>query len=101
MKTVLVKDIYRNTQKYVDQVITIAGWVRTIRASKRLGFIEINDGSFFKNMQVVYEENLENFKEISKLNVGTSLIIEGKLVLTPEAKQPFEIKATKITIEGK
>lgn len=101
MKTVLVKDIYRNTQKYVDQVITIAGWVRTIRASKRLGFIEINDGSFFKNIQVVYEENLENFKEISKLNVGTSLIIEGKLVLTPEAKQPFEIKATKITIEGR
>lgn len=101
MKAVLVKDIYRNTQKYADQIITIAGWVRTIRASNKFGFIEINDGSFFKNIQVVYEENLENFKEISKLNVSTSLIVEGKLVLTPEAKQPFEIKATKITVEGK
>jgi len=101
VKAVLVKDIYRNTQKYADQIITIAGWVRTIRASNKFGFIEINDGSFFKNIQVVYEENLENFKEISKLNVSTSLIVEGKLVLTPEAKQPFEIKATKITVEGK
>lgn len=101
MKAVLVKDIYRNTEKYVDQVITISGWVRTIRASKRFGFIEINDGSFFKNIQVVYEEDLENFKEISKLNVSSSLVVEGKLVLTPEAKQPFEIKATKITIEGR
>lgn len=101
VKAVLVKDIYRNTEKYVDQVITISGWVRTIRASKRFGFIEINDGSFFKNIQVVYEEDLENFKEISKLNVSSSLVVEGKLVLTPEAKQPFEIKATKITIEGR
>jgi len=101
MKSVLIKDIYRNTEKYVDQIITISGWVRTIRASKSFGFIEINDGSFFKNIQVVYEENLDNFKEISKLNVSSSLTVEGKLVLTPDAKQPFEIKATNIVIEGK
>lgn len=101
MKSILIRDIYRNTQQYADQIITIAGWVRTVRASKSFGFIEINDGSFFKNIQVVYEEGLDNFSELSKLNVSSSLIVEGKLVLTPEAKQPFEIKATRVIIEGK
>ncbi|QXM07267.1 asparagine--tRNA ligase [Crassaminicella indica] len=100
MKTILIKDIYRQTEKYQDQVITISGWVRTLRASKAFGFIEVNDGSFFKNLQVVFEENLDNFKEISKLTISSSIIVEGKLVLTPGAKQPFEIKATKIEVEG-
>ena len=67
MKAILVKDIYRNTEEYVDKTITISGWVRTLRASKAFGFIELNDGSFFKNIQVVFEENLENFKEISNV----------------------------------
>ena len=100
MKNVLVKEIYRETQKHSDQTIQISGWIRTLRASKAFGFVEINDGSFFKNIQVVFEENLENFKEISKLSISTSIVVEGKLVVTPDAKQPFEIKATKITVEG-
>ncbi len=100
MKNILVKEIYRETQKYSDQTIQISGWIRTLRASKAFGFVEINDGSFFKNIQVVFEEDLENFKEISKLSISTSIVVEGKLVITPGAKQPFEIKATKITVEG-
>lgn len=100
MKNVLVKEIYRETQKHSDQTIQISGWIRTLRASKAFGFAEINDGSFFKNIQVVFEENLDNFKEISKLSISTSIVVEGKLVVTPDAKQPFEIKATKITVEG-
>ncbi|WP_432667552.1 asparagine--tRNA ligase [Wukongibacter baidiensis] len=100
MKAVLVKDIYRNTEKYVDKTITVSGWVRTLRASKAFGFIELNDGSFFKNVQVVFEENLENFKEISKFTIASAVVVEGTLVATPGAKQPFEIKATKVTLEA-
>jgi len=100
MKSVLIKDIYRNTEKYADQRIVIEGWIRTLRASKAFGFIEVNDGSFFKNLQVVFEEGLENFLEVSKLYISTAIRVEGKLELTPDAKQPFEIKATKIEIEG-
>ncbi len=100
MKTVLVKDIYRNTEKHVDKTITVSGWVRTIRASKAFGFIELNDGSFFKNVQVVFEENLENFKEISKFTIASAVVVEGTLVATPNSKQPFEVKATKIVLEA-
>lgn len=100
MEKALVKQIYREKEKYSDQIISISGWIRTLRASKNFGFIEINDGSFFKNIQVVFEEDLENFVEVSKLSISSSLTVEGKLVLTPEAKQPFEIKATKIIVEG-
>lgn len=99
MKSV-VKDIYRNTENYVGKTITIGGWVKTLRASKTFGFIEINDGSFFKNIQVVFEESLSNFDEIEKLGVGTSLNITGELVLTPGNKQPFELKAKEISVEG-
>lgn len=99
MKTV-IKDIYRNTDKYANETITIGGWVRTLRASKTFGFIEVNDGSFFKSVQVVFEEGLSNFAEIEKVGVGTSLSITGVLVLTPDNKQPFEIKATEISVEG-
>lgn len=100
MKTELVKDIYRQTEKYLDKEIKIAGWVRTIRTSKSFGFIEVNDGTFFKNIQIVFDEKLDDFKEISKLPISTSIIVEGKLEATPQAKQPFEIKATNIEIEG-
>ncbi|WP_454052955.1 asparagine--tRNA ligase [Clostridium sp. Marseille-Q7071] len=100
MEKVLVKQIYREKEKYGDQTISISGWIRTLRASKNFGFIEVNDGSFFKNIQVVFEEELENFVEVSKLSVSSSITVEGKLVLTPEAKQPFELKATKIIVEG-
>lgn len=100
MKATLVRDIYRNTEKYIDKTITISGWVRTLRSSKAFGFIEVNDGSFFKNVQVVFEENLENFKEISKFTIASAVVVEGTLVATPNSKQPFEIKATKIVLEA-
>ena len=100
MEKLLVKQIYREKEKYADCDVSISGWIRTLRSSKAFGFIEVNDGSFFKNIQVIFEEGLENFVEISKLPISSSLTIEGKLVITPEAKQPFEIKATKIVLEG-
>lgn len=100
MKADLVKALYRETEKFAGQTVTVGGWVRTIRASNKFGFIEINDGSFFKNLQVVFEEELDNFKEVSKYNVGAAIIVTGKVELTPDAKQPFEIKAEKIELEG-
>jgi len=100
MKTIYVRSLYKNTENYVDGNILIAGWIRTLRVSKKFGFIEINDGSYFKNIQVVFSEELENFKEISKLNISSAIYVEGKLELTPEAKQPFEIKAEKVFVEG-
>ncbi len=96
-----VREIYKNSAGYADKSVKISGWIRTIRASNAFGFIEINDGTFFKNVQVVFEsEFLANYKEIASQNVGAALNITGKLVLTPEAKQPFEIKAETIEIEG-
>lgn len=100
MENVLVKEIYRNTDAYSEKDVRISGWIRTMRVSKSFGFIEVNDGSFFKNIQIVYDESLSNFQEVSKLSISSSLIIEGKLELTPQAKQPFEIKAKNIIIEG-
>ena len=79
MRSVLIKDIYRNTEKYSKQTITIEGWVRTLRASKAFGFIEVNDGSFFRNLQVVFEKELENFAQVSKLSISTAIRVEGKL----------------------
>ncbi len=98
---ITVREIFANPNQFSDQEIAISGWIRTIRSSNVFGFIEINDGTFFKNIQVVFEsEFIENYKEIASMNVGAALNITGKLVLTPEAKQPFEIKATSIEIEG-
>ncbi|MBR3888365.1 MAG: asparagine--tRNA ligase [Clostridia bacterium] len=99
MKKVDIKSLYRNTENYADAEVTIAGWVRTARDSKTFGFIEVNDGTFFKNVQVVYENNLPNFDELTKITISSSLIVTGKLVLTPNAKQPFEIKATEVKVE--
>ena len=101
MKRITLKQLYQSPETYSDTEITVAGWVRTIRASNAVGFIELNDGSYFKNLQIVFENDiLSNYKEIAKQNVGASLIIKGRLVLTPEAKQPFELKATDISVEG-
>ena len=98
---VLIRDVYKNQEQFGGKTVVVMGWARTIRDSKAFGFIELNDGSYFKNLQIVFESaNLENYDEIAKQNVGTSLIIEGTVVLTPEAKQPLEVKATKITVEG-
>jgi asparaginyl-tRNA synthetase len=100
MKDIAIKQLYRQSADYLDKTITVSGWVRTLRASNAFGFIEINDGSFFKNLQVVFDQNLENFKDIAKLSISASIRVEGKLVATPEAKQPFEIQAQTILIEG-
>ena len=95
-----IKQLYRNKEQYIDKTVKVAGCIRTSRMSKNFGFIELNDGSFFKNMQIVIDEKLENFKEIGKLPISTSLLIEGTLVATQNAKQPVEIQATKIVVEG-
>lgn len=100
MEKLTVKEIYRETEKYLNKDVKIEGWVRTLRSSKVFGFIEVNDGTFFKNIQVVFDENMENFKDICKLPISSSIVVEGKLDPTPEAKQPFEIKATNILVEG-
>jgi len=101
MKRTEIREIYASPEVFSDKVITVAGWARTIRDSKALGFIELNDGSCFKGVQVVFEsEKLDNYREIASQNSGAALIVTGKLILTPESKQPFEINADKIEVEG-
>ncbi|MCC3869973.1 asparagine--tRNA ligase [Terrisporobacter mayombei] len=95
-----IKNLYRDKEQYIDKDVKVAGWIRTSRVSKNFGFIELNDGSFFKNMQVVLDDKLENFKEIGKLPISSSILVEGKLVATEGAKQPVEIHATKVVLEG-
>ena len=96
-----IKEVFLKSNELGGQTVAVNGWVRTLRASKNFGFVELNDGSYFKNIQVVIEdEKLDNFTELCKLNVGASLRVEGVLELTPDAKQPFEIKATNVLIEG-
>ena len=99
-KSTLIRSLYRNTDDFLSKEVTISGWIRTLRASNAFGFIEINDGSFFKNIQVVFDDKLDNFKEISKLPISSSLKVVGTLVSTPNAKQPFEIQAKEVIIEG-
>jgi len=100
MQLITVRELFKNTEKYVDQEIEIGGWVRNKRPSKQFGFIVLNDGTYFTPVQVVYNDSIENFQEISKINVGAALIVKGTLVLTPNAKQPFEIQAASVTVEG-
>ena len=95
-----VRQLYKDTAAYADKSVTFSGWVRNLRASKAFGFIMLSDGTFFTPVQVVYHDTLENFAAISKLNIGAALIVTGKLVLTPDAKQPFEIQAERVAIEG-
>ena len=100
MNTV-VKKLFRTPEEFADKTITVSGWIRTIRVSKNFGFVELNDGSFFKNLQIIIEaEKLSNFVEVSKLNVGASITATGVLVMTPDAQQPFELKADNVIIEG-
>ncbi len=95
---ILIKSLYKNTAQYLDKSIVVAGWIRTSRSSKDFGFIELNDGSFFKGLQIVFEASLENFSELEKINIGSSIEIDGQLVESPAAGQAFELKATKVTI---
>lgn len=99
MEKVILKDLYRQKENYADKDICIEGWVRTIRDSKTFGFIELNDGTFFKNVQVVFNDNLANFNDICKLTISSTIKVEGKFILTENAKQPFEIQATSVEIE--
>ncbi len=98
MNTTLVKDLYRNIDNYCDKEVKLSGWVRTLRDSKSFGFIELNDGSFFNNVQIVFDEKLNNFEEIRKLSISSSIIVEGIVIKTENAKQPFEVKASKIDV---
>ena len=101
MEKIKIAAIFADSQMYADQTVTVCGWARTIRDMKTFGFIELNDGSCFKNLQVVMDANvISNYKEIASQNVGAALIIKGKVVLTPEAKQPLEVKADEIFVEG-
>ena len=101
MKDVEIKSLYRESLLHADSEITVRGWVRTNRGSNKFGFIELNDGTFFKSVQVVYEaEFLDNFEEIAKAPIAAALKVTGTFVLTPDAKQPFEIKAREIVIEA-
>ncbi len=100
MDLVEVRSLYRETDKYADQTITVGGWVRNNRDSKTFGFLNLSDGTFFKLLQVVYHDEMENFDTIAHLNIGAAVVVTGKLVLTPDAKQPFEIQAESIAVEG-
>lgn len=100
MNLVNVRDLFRNQEKYADQTVTIGGWVRSIRSSKNFGFIVVNDGTFFEPVQIVYSDVLANFDEVEKLNVGAAIIVTGKMVATPGMKQPFELQAAEIAVEG-
>ncbi len=100
MQLTEIKSLFRNQKDYAGKTVTVGGWVRANRSSKNFGFIVLNDGTFFEPLQVVYGEGLPNFIEISKLNIGAALVITGTLVETPQAKQPFEIQAQSIEVEG-
>ena len=101
MERIEIKKLFDGADSYADQSVTVCGWVRTLRDSKAIGFIEINDGSCFKGVQIVFEAaKLANYKDIAKLNVGSAIKVTGKLILTPNANQPFEINANEISVEG-
>lgn len=100
MDLITIKELYKSREEYLEKEVTIGGWVRSIRDSKAFGFIVVNDGTFFEPLQIVYHDTMGNFDEISRLNVGAAIIVTGTLVATPQAKQPFEIQAKEITIEG-
>ena len=100
MELITVREIFAQPDAYMDKEVTVGGWIRSIRDSKTFGFIVLSDGTSFEPIQVVYHDTMENFAEISKCNVGTALIVKGTLVATPQAKQPFEIQAEEVVIEG-
>ncbi len=100
MDLITIRELYKEQEKFTDKKVSVGGWVRSIRDSKTFGFIVVNDGTFFKPLQVVYHDGMDNFSEVSKLNVGAAIIVTGTLVATPQAKQPFEIQAESVEVEG-
>ncbi len=100
MNKLTIRDLYKSPNNFENKTIFVEGWVKTVRDSKTFGFIELNDGSFFKNLQIVFDNTLENFSEICKLTIISSIAVTGKLVITENAKQPFELRAEKIEIQN-
>ncbi len=100
MEVTALREIFKNKESFYDKEVTVGGWVRSNRDSKQFGFLVISDGTFFTPLQVVYHDDMENFAEIAKLGVGAAAMVKGKIVATPEAKQPFELQATEVTVEG-
>ena len=100
MKRTKIKELFRNTSEFASKDVTVCAWVRTNRSQAQFGFLNINDGSFFENLQVVYEQGIENFDDISKIRVGMSVKVVGTVVLTPENQQPFEVKAKSVEVLG-
>ena len=100
MEFTTVRELYRNSDAYIGKEVKVGGWVRSIRDSKTFGFIVLHDGTFFETLQIVYSDKLENFAQIGKQNSGAAIIVTGTLVATPNAKQPFEIQASSVEIEG-
>ncbi len=100
MELITIRELYKNSEKYLNQKISVGGWVRSVRDSKSFGFIVLSDGTYFQPLQIVYHDTMDNFAEISKMNVGAALIVTGTLVATPQAKQPFEIQADSVEVEG-
>ncbi|MBR6634844.1 MAG: asparagine--tRNA ligase, partial [Clostridia bacterium] len=100
MNIITIRELFEHREQYYDKELEVCGWVRSVRASKAFGFIVVSDGTFFEPLQVVFHDNMENFEQVSKLNVGSAIIVKGTLVATPEAKQPFEIQATQVFVEG-
>ena len=100
MKNTLIRELFLKPEQYTDTEIIVSGWIRTSRSSKTFGFIELNDGTYFNNLQVVFDDSLNNFNDIEKCAISSALIVKGTLVATPEAKQPFELKANEIIVEG-
>ena len=100
MELINIRDLFRDKEKYLGNKVTVGGWVRSVRDSKTFGFIVVNDGTFFEPLQVVYHDTMENFAQISRLNLGAAIIVTGTLIATPDAKQPFEIQADSIEVEG-
>ncbi len=100
MDLITIRELYKERDKYIDSLVTVGGWIRSVRDSKTFGFIVLNDGTFFETLQIVYNDTMSNFQEICKLHVGSAIIVKGKLIKTPNAKQPFEIQAEEVLIEG-
>src|SRR5574344_1819839 len=100
MELVEIRELFKNREQYFDKDITVGGWRRSNRDSKTFGFIVLSDGTYFDTLQVVYHDGMPNFADIAKLNVGAAIVVKGKLIATPDAKQPFEIQAENVDVEG-
>lgn len=100
MDLITVRELYKSRETHLGKEVSIGGWVRSVRDSKAFGFIVVSDGSYFEPIQIVYHDTMANFAEVNKLNVGAAIIVKGTLVATPEARQPFEIQAVEVTVEG-